>query len=78
MISTFINIIGLIIALVVICVECGIGKKIIENTYSFKYEGRYIYDPEKLAKTRKITTIVSVANCAVVVINLILAIWVTE
>lgn len=78
MISTFINTIGLIIALVVICVECGIGKKIIENTYSFKYEGRYIYDPEKLAKTRKITTIVSVANCAVVVINIILAIWVTE
>ena len=78
MISTFINTIGLTIALVILCVECYIGSKIIENTYSFKYEGRYIYDPEKLAKTRKITTIVAVANLAVVVINIILAIWVTE
>lgn len=76
MISTFINTIGLTIALVILCVECYIGSKIIENTYSFKYEGRYIYDPEKLAKTRKITAIVSVVNCMVVVINIILAIWV--
>lgn len=78
MIGAFINTIGLIIALVLICVECGIGKKIVENTYSLKYEGRYIYDPEMLAKTRKITAIIAVANCAIVVINIILAIWVTE
>lgn len=72
MISTFINTIGLTIALVILCIECYIGSKIIENIYSFKYEGRYIYDPEKLAKTRKITTIVSVVNCMVIVVNLII------
>lgn len=76
MISTFINTIGLTIALVILCIECYTGSKIIENTYSFEYEGRYIYDPEKLAKTRKITTIVSVVNCMVIVVNIILAIWV--
>lgn len=65
----------LIIAFVLICVECGIGKKIVENTYSLKYEGRYIYDPEMLAKKRKITTIVAVANLVVATTNLILAIW---
>lgn len=74
MISTFINIIGLIIALVAIYVECGIGKKIIENTYSLKYEGRYIHDPEMLAKARKITATVVIVNFVVVVINIILAI----
>lgn len=78
MISIFINTIGLIIALVILCIECYTGSKIIENTYSFEYEGRYIYDPEKLAKTRKITTIVSFVNFVVIVINIILAIWVTE
>lgn len=78
MISTFINTIGLTIALVILCIECYTGSKIIENTYSFKYEGRYIYDPEKLAKTRKITATVSFVNCMVVVINIILAIWVME
>lgn len=78
MISTFINTIGLTIALVILCIECYTGSRIIENTYSFKYEGRYIYDPEKLAKTRKITTIVSFVNFVVIVINIILAIWVTE
>lgn len=78
MISIFINAIGLTIALVILCIECYTGSKIIENTYSFKYEGRYIYDPEMLAKTRKITTIVSFVNFVVIVINIILAIWVTE
>ena len=68
----------LIVAFVLVCVEQNIKNKIIENTYSFKYEGRYIYDPEKLAKRRKITTIVSVVNLVVIVINIILAIWVTE
>lgn len=65
----------LIIAFVLICVEQNIKNKIVENTYSYKYEGRYIYDPEKLAKTHKIAAIIAFANCAVVVINLILAIW---
>lgn len=78
MISTFINIIGLTIALVILCIECYIGTKIIENTYSLKYEGRYIYDPEKLAKARKILTIISFTNLVVIVVNIILAIWVTE
>lgn len=78
MISSFINLMCLIIAFVLICVEQNIKNKIVENTYSYKYEGRYIYDPEKLAKTRKIATIIAVANFVVVVINLILAIWVTE
>lgn len=72
MISTFINTMGLAIAIVLIFIECQIGKKIVANTYSLKYEGRYIYDPEKLAKTRKITTIIAVANCVVVVINIII------
>ena len=76
MISSFINLMCLIIAFVLICVEQNIKNKIVENTYSYKYEGRYIYDPEKLAKTRKITTIVSVVNCMVIVVNIILAIWV--
>lgn len=53
MISIFINTIGLVIAVVVIYVECGIGKKKVENIYSLKYEGRYIYDPEMLAKREK-------------------------
>lgn len=78
MISTFINIIGLTIALVILCIECYIGTKIIENTYSLKYEERYIYDPEKLAKARKILTIISFTNLVVIVVNIILAIWVTE
>lgn len=78
MISTFINTTCLATAIVLIFIECQIGKKIVANTYSLKYEGRYIYDPEMLAKTRKITTVIAVANCVVVVINLILAIWVTE
>ena len=78
MISIFINTIGLAIALVVIYVECGIGKKKVENIYSLKYEGRYIYDPEMLAKREKITAIVSFVNFVVIVINIILAIWVTE
>ena len=75
MISSFINLMCLIIAFVLICVEQNIKNKIVENTYSFKYEGRYIYDPEKLAKRRKITTIVAVANLVVATTNLILAIW---
>lgn len=75
MISSFINTIGLTVALVILFIESYTGSKIIENTYSFKYEGRYIYDPEKLAKRRKITTIVSVVNLVVIVINIILAIW---
>jgi hypothetical protein len=78
MIATFINTIGLIIAFGLICIECNIGKKVVENTYSFKYEGRYIYDPEMLAKREKITAIVSFVNFVVIVINIILAIWVTE
>lgn len=53
MISTFINTTCLAIAIVLIFIECQIGKKIVANTYSLKYEGRYIYDPEKLAKTKK-------------------------
>lgn len=75
MIGSFINLMCLIIAFVLICVECGIGKKIVENTYSYKYEGRYIYDPESLHRTHKITTLIAVVNCAVAVINIILAIW---
>ena len=78
MISSFINTIGFTVALAILFIDCYTGSKIIENTYSFKYEGRYIYDPEKLAKRRKITTIVSVVNLVVIVINIILAIWVTE
>ena len=75
MISSFINLMCLIVAFALVCVEQNIKNKIVENTYSFKYEGRYIYDPEKLAKRRKITTIVSVVNLVVIVINIILAIW---
>ena len=78
MIVIFINTIGLIIAFVLICVEQNIKNKIVENTYSYKYEGRYIYDPESLHRTHKITTLIAVVNCAVAVINIILAIWVTE
>lgn len=78
MIVNFINLMCLIVAFALVCVEQNIKNKIVENTYSYKYEGRYIYDPEKLAKTRKIATIIAVANLVVVVINLILAIWVTE
>lgn len=76
MISTFINTTCLAIAIVLIFIECQIGKKKVENTYSLKYEGRYIYDPEMLAKREKITAIVSFVNCMVIVINIILAIWV--
>ena len=76
MIGSFINIIGLVIALVVICIECDTRNKIIENTYSFKYGGRYIYDPKELAKRQNITTVIAVTNCVVCVVNLILAIWV--
>ena len=75
MISSFINTIGLTVALAILFIECYTGSKIIENTYSFKYKGRDIYDPKKLAKRRKITTIVSVVNLVVIVINIILAIW---
>lgn len=77
MIGSFINLMCLIIVFVLFCVEQNTERKIVENTYSLKYEGRYIYDPEKLARTRKITTIIVYANCVVVVINLILvlAIW---
>lgn len=75
MIVNFINLMCLIVAFALVCVEQNIKNKIVENTYSLKYEGRYIYDPEMLAKKRKITTIVSVANCVVAITNLILAIW---
>lgn len=78
MISSFINLMCLIIAFVLICVEQNIKNKIVENTYSLKYEGRCIYDPEMLAKREKITTIIAVVNCVVAITNLILAIWVTE
>ena len=78
MIVNFINLMCLIVAFALVCVEQNIKNKIVENTYSYKYEGRYIYDPQKLAKRRKITTIVSVVNLVVIVINIILAIWVTE
>ena len=78
MIVNFINLMCLIVAFALVCVEQNIKNKIVENTYSYKYEGRYIYDPEKLAKTRKITTIVAVANLVVVTTNLILAIWAGE
>lgn len=76
MIGSFINLMCLLIAFVLICVEQNIKNKIVENTYSYKYEGRYIYDPESLHRTHKITTIVAVVNCAVAITNLILAIWV--
>ena len=78
MIGSFINLMCLTIALVILCIECYIGTKMIENTYSLKYEGRYIYDPEKLAKARKILAIISFTNLVVIVVNIILTIWVTE
>ena len=61
----------LIIAFVLIWVEQNIKNKIVENTYSYKYEGRYIYDPEMLAKKSKIATIIAVVNLVVMVINTI-------
>lgn len=82
MIGSFINLMCLIIAFVLICVEQNVKSKIVENTYSYKYEGRYIYDPENLRRTQKISTIIAVANCVVAVVNLILnivlPIWVME
>lgn len=72
MIVNFINLMCLIVAFVLVCVEQNIKNKIVENTYSFKYEGRYIYDPEKLAKARKILTIISFTNLVVIVVNIII------
>ena len=78
MISSFINTIGLTVALVILFIECYTGSKIIENTYSFKYEGVTFTTQKCLRKEKKITAIVSFVNFVVIVINLILAIWDTE